>query len=99
MATRRTRDMVSFNWHGFLPERVPRLGPTFVELLVAFEPEVIALTTDLFIARQNSLPSDRRQAMRIVSPSRPPEVTLRFRQSRVYAHHGLDTVVLRRKGD
>jgi hypothetical protein len=27
MATRRTRDMASFIWHGFLPERVPSLGP------------------------------------------------------------------------
>ena len=99
MATRRTRDMVSFNWHGFLPERVPRLGPTFVELLVAFEPEEIARTTDLFIARQNSLPSGRRQAMRIVPPSQHPEVTRRFEQGRVYSPQGFEAVVLRPKGD
>ena len=99
MATRRTRDMVSFNWHGFLPERVPSLGPTLVEPLVTFEPEEIALTTDLFIARQNSLPSDRRQAIRIVPPSHPPEVTLRFEQGRVYSPQGFEAVVLRPKGD
>ena len=45
MATRRTRDMASFSWHGFLPERVPSLGPTFVELVVAFEPEEVSLTS------------------------------------------------------
>lgn len=26
LATRRTHDMTSFNWHGFLPERVSTLG-------------------------------------------------------------------------
>ncbi len=56
MATRRTRDMASFNWHGFLPERVPSLGSTFVELHVAFEPEEISLTHDLFLAWEDSLP-------------------------------------------
>src|SRR5437879_12164247 len=65
LATRRTRDMASFLWHGFLPERVSSLGPSFVELLVAFEPEEVALTSDLFVAWQESLPSDRRQTMRI----------------------------------
>src|SRR5712692_3025749 len=65
MATRRTRDVASFSWHGFLPERVPSLGPTIVELVVAFEPEEVALTSDLFLAWQESLPSDRRQTMRI----------------------------------
>src|SRR5690349_24963173 len=68
MATRRTRDMASFQWHGFLPERVPSSGPTFVELLVGFEPEEVALTNELFVAWQESLPSDRRQTMRIVPP-------------------------------
>src|SRR5260370_23225026 len=61
MATRRTRNMGSFSWHGFLPERVPSLGPTFVELVVAFEPEEVALTSELFVAWHDSLPSDRRQ--------------------------------------
>jgi len=82
MATRRTRDMASFSWHGFLPERVPSLGPTFVELVVAFEPEEIALTSKLFLAWEASLPPERRQTMRIVPPSQYTEVTLQFEPGR-----------------
>lgn len=92
LATRRTRAMASFNWHGFLPERVPSLGPTFVELLVTFEPEEVALTSDLFAAWQESLPSDRRQTMRIVPPSRHTEVILRFEQGRVTSPQGFEAV-------
>ncbi len=92
MATRRTRELASFRWHGFLPERVSSLGPTFVELVIAFEPEEIALTNELFFAWQDSLPSDRRQMMRIVPPSEHPEVTLRFEQGCVKSPQGLEAV-------
>src|SRR5438552_7059749 len=88
MATRRTREMASFSWHGFLPERVPSLGRTFIELVVAFEPEEIALTTELFNAWHESLPPERRQTMRIVPPSQYAEVTLRFEQGRPYSPQG-----------
>jgi hypothetical protein len=88
MATRRTRDMASFNWHGFLPERVPSLGPTFVELLVAFEPEEVTLTNELFGEWQESLSSDLRQTMRIVPPSQHAEVTLRHEQGRLHSPQG-----------
>lgn len=92
MATRRTRDMSSFNWHGFLPERVPSLGPTFVELEVAFEPEEVALTSQLFRAWQESLPSDRRQLMKLVPPSEYTEVKLRFEEGRVDSPQGFEAV-------
>lgn len=92
MATRRTRDMASFNWHGFLPERVPSLGPTFVELIVAFEPEEVLLTYDLFLAWQDTLPSERRQTMKLVPPSKRTEVTLRFEQGRVSSPDGFEAV-------
>ena len=92
MATRRTRVMGSFSWHGFLPERVPSLGPTFVELLVAFEPEEVTLTNDLFVAWQESLSSDRRQTMKIVPPSRHTEVILRFEQGRVSSPQGFEAL-------
>ena len=84
--------MGSFNWHGFLPERVSCLGPTFVELLVAFEPEEVALTHDLFDAWQESLSSDRRQTMKIVPPSQHTEVILRFEQGRVNSPQGFEAV-------
>jgi hypothetical protein len=56
-------------------------------------------TTDLFIAWQNSFPSDRRRAMRIVPPAQHPEVTRRFEQGRVYSPQGFEAVALRPKGD
>jgi predicted ATPase len=92
MATRRTRDVSSFNWHGFLPERIPSLGPTFVELEVAFEPEEVALTSQLFMAWQESLPSDRRQLMKLVPPSEHTEVKLRFEEGRVDSPQGFEAV-------
>jgi hypothetical protein len=92
MATRRTRDMGSFAWHGFLPERVPSLGPTFVELSVAFEPEEVRLTSELFREWEKSLPADRRQTMRIVPPSERTEVTLRLEHGRVISPQGFDAV-------
>jgi hypothetical protein len=92
MATRRTRAIGTFNWHGFLPERVPSLGPTFVELLVSFEPEEVTLTSDLFDAWHESLSSERRQTSRIVPPSQHTEVTLRFEQGRVGSPQGFEAV-------
>jgi hypothetical protein len=92
MATRRTRDMASFNWHGFLPERVPSLGPTCVELKVVFEEEEVTLTSELFEAWQESLPSERRQLKRIVPPSQHTEVELRFDKGRVTSPQGFEAV-------
>ncbi len=90
IATRRTYDAASFNWHGFLPERIPSLGPTFVELQVVFEPEEVTLTSELFTAWQESLPPDRRQLMKIVPPSQHPEVTLQFERGRVTSSQGFE---------
>jgi energy-coupling factor transporter ATP-binding protein EcfA2 len=92
LATRRTPRMAYFNWHGFLPERVPSLGPTFVELSVALDAEEVALTSELFVAWQESLPSERRQTLRLVPPSQYPEVTLRFEQGRVNSPQGFEAV-------
>lgn len=92
LATRRTRDVASFNWHGFLPERVPSLGPTFVELLVAFHPEEVSVTSELFLAWQESLPPERRQTLRIVPPSQHIEVTLRLEGGRLTSPQGFEAV-------
>ena len=92
MATRRTRDLASFSWHGFLPGRVSNLGRTLVELEVTFEPEEVTLTDELFQAWQESLPSDRRQLMKIVPPSQHTEVKLRFEQGRVDSPQGFEAV-------
>jgi AAA domain, putative AbiEii toxin, Type IV TA system len=75
-----------------LPERVSSLGPTFVELLVAFEPEEVSLTSELFLAWQNSLPPERRETLKIVPPSQHNEVTLRFEDGRVSSPQGFEAV-------
>jgi hypothetical protein len=92
LATRRTRDMATFNWHGFIPERVPSLGPTFVELEVAFEPEELTLTRELFVAWQESRPSDSRMIMQFVPPSGHREVPLRFERGSVSSPYGPDAL-------
>src|SRR5215216_3470245 len=85
MATRRTRDMASFNWHGFLPERVPSLGRTLVELDVEFEPEEITLTSQLFKEWEESLAADRRQLLKIVPPAQHSHVKLRLEDGRLHS--------------
>jgi energy-coupling factor transporter ATP-binding protein EcfA2 len=92
MATRRTYDLASFNWHGFLPERVASLGPTYVELDVVFEPEEISLTSELFEAWQESLPSERKQLKKLVPPSEHSEVKLWFQTGRVSSPQGFEAV-------
>jgi energy-coupling factor transporter ATP-binding protein EcfA2 len=92
MATRRTPDMASFDWHGFLPERVPSLGPTRVELDVVFDPEEVAVTEELFEAWADSLPSERRQNMTLVPPSDHEEVNLHFEKGRVNSTQGFAAV-------
>lgn len=92
LATRRTRDVSSFNWHGFLPERIPSLGPTFVQLVVAFEREEIDLTTMLFDAWEGSLAPEKRYNWSIAEPSRHTEVTLRFEQGRIHSPQGAEAL-------
>jgi len=92
LATRRTRTLTSFNWHGFLPERLSSLGPTYIELVVAFDQEEMELTCQLFNAWYEALPPERKQLMSIVPPSGHAEVTLRFEQGRLSAQQGFEAV-------
>ena len=92
MATRRTREPQSFAWHGFLPERVPNLGPTRVELAVELHPEEIAITSTLFKEWEASLPSDRRQTMKLVPPASNPVVTLVYENGQVTSPLGFEAV-------
>jgi len=92
LATRRTQSLSSFNWHGFLPERMSSLGPTFIELVVAFDQEEIDLTTELFKAWYESISSDRRQEMKIVPPSDHDEITLNFEQGRLTSRQGFEAI-------
>lgn len=92
LATRRTREMKAFNWHGFLSERVSSLGPTLVELKIVFDAEEIAITQLLFNAWQDALAPERRQTLQIVAPSQFREVTLRFEKGRVSSPQGFSAV-------
>ena len=92
LATRRTRETASFLWHGFLPERVSSFGPTRVELDVVFEDEEVTLTSELFQIWHDSLPSERRQSMRLTPPSKHREVTVCFEGGRVTSPQGFEAV-------
>lgn len=93
LATRRTRDLTSFRWHGFLPERLPSLGPTFVELHIGFEDEEVSLTSQLFEEWQKSLAPERRQTSKLVPPSQHKEVVLRLENGRATSPQGFEAVV------
>jgi len=80
------------NWHGFLPERVSSLGSTFIELKIVFEPGEVVLTSELFEAWQDSLPSERRQFVKIVPPTEHLEVQLRFENGRLSSPQGFGAV-------
>ncbi len=92
MATRRTSDIASFHWHGFLPERLSTLGPTCIELDVLFEPEEVEVTSELFAAWEESLPAHLKEGMKIVPPSTFSEVTLRFEKGRLLSPQGFGAV-------
>jgi len=87
MATRRTYRMETFNWHGFLANRVHSLGKTLVELDITFEQEEISLTRALFEAWFESLPPEKRH-QNYATPSDLSEVTLRLENGRVTSPQG-----------
>jgi predicted ATPase len=92
LATRRTRGPQSFAWHGFLPERVSNLGPTRVELIIEFHPEEVAITSALFKEWEASLPSDKRQTMKLVPPADHLEVPLLYEKGQVSSPLGFEAV-------
>lgn len=93
LATRRTYDVASFRWHGFLPERLDTLGPTFVELRIAFDEEEIALTSRLFEVWKSSRPPEVLQSQRWAPPSTFREVVLRFEKGRLSSPQGFEAVL------
>lgn len=58
LATRRTKAVASFDWPGFVPERLGSMGETYVELRVEFDDEELAQTTELFWLWQQSDPPE-----------------------------------------
>lgn len=92
LATRRTRHPTDFRWHGFLPERVGSLGPTFVELVVGLEQEEVAVTRELFKQWYEAQSSDWRQTHRVVEPADHQEVRLVYEGGRISSPQGLAAV-------
>ena len=91
LATRRTYDTASFNWHGFLPERVSSLGTTLVELDIMFDSDEISTTSKLFNTWVDSLPPERRDG-NYVPPSERSEVQLRFESGKLSSPQGFEAV-------
>jgi energy-coupling factor transporter ATP-binding protein EcfA2 len=76
LATRRTRRSEELRWHGFLAERLGSLGPTRVELEVAFDHAEIEQTTALFEEWRRSRPPEWIQPRSVVPPAALASVTL-----------------------
>ncbi|MEW6359267.1 MAG: AAA family ATPase [Planctomycetota bacterium] len=47
LATRRTKSPEDFLWHGFMPERVSSLGPTYIELEITMDQAEICAVRDV----------------------------------------------------
>jgi hypothetical protein len=92
LATRRTPNASSFNWHGFIPERVGSLGRTRVELDVILDAEEVTLTSQLYEEWVQQLPAEFLQTHRIVAPSKHTEITLIYEAGRVSAKQGFAAV-------
>jgi predicted ATPase len=88
LATRRTRDPASFDWHGFLPERMASLGRSRIEIEVLLDEEEVTLTSELYQAWYDQLSSDWRQTRRIIEPSQRQQVTLVWDNGRLFSPHG-----------
>jgi energy-coupling factor transporter ATP-binding protein EcfA2 len=87
-ATRRTRSPFEFRWHGFLPERVDSLGPTFVKLTVEFDAVENTTTQTLFQHWLDAQPTEWRQTHRVEPPSNLRQVELVYEGGRVYSPQG-----------
>ena len=92
LATRRTRSISEFDWHGFLSERIASRGSTRVELTVCFSKGEIELTRELFRKWYDSLSADWRESHKIVEPSDHRQVTLVYEQNRLLAKEGYPAV-------
>ncbi len=92
MATRRTRSISDFQWHGFLPERMSSLGPTYIELVLSFDEEEIALTKSLYDAWEASLPTEKRQTKKLVPPATHKTVTIRYEKGTLRSPQGFEAL-------
>lgn len=92
LATRRTRYIDEFDWHGFLPERIASRGPSRIELQVSLSNDEVSLTQELFEKWYNSLSADWRGSHNVVEPSDQTEITLVYEQNRLSSPQGFAAV-------
>jgi energy-coupling factor transporter ATP-binding protein EcfA2 len=86
LATRRTRRPEELRWHGFLAERLSTLGPTRVEIEVAFEAGEIEATRIIHGIWQATAPARGSQGS--VAPSQLPSVHVVFEGGQVTCPEG-----------
>lgn len=92
LATRSVFSISSFRWHGFLSERLSSLGPSLVELDIAFDQDEVDITSQLFEEWREYLPSERKQLMRPTPPSQNLEVTLRLEDGKLTSPQGMGAI-------
>lgn len=78
LATRKTRSADTFNWHGFLAERVSTLGSTRVNLTITFDDEELREVAWLYERWRDSRPPEWSEQRNLVSPGLHTEVTLMY---------------------
>ena len=83
LATRRTRFLNEFNWHGYIPERISSQGPTRIELKVSLDEEEVALTQRLFQEWCDLQNVEWLQSHKIVKPSNHGDITLIFENGKL----------------
>lgn len=88
LATRRTRRIEDFRWHGFIPERLSTLGKTRVELVVEFEDDEVRATHEIFDEWQRTAKSNPASRQPFTSPDSLKTVTLVFESGRVDCAEG-----------
>ena len=88
LATRRTRFVDEFDWHGFLAERIASRGRTRVELKIGLSENEVELTQQLFRKWYDSLSADWRESHQIVEPSDHRQVTLVYEQNQLSSPDG-----------
>jgi predicted ATPase len=93
LATRRTRFLNEFNWHGYIPERISSQGPTRIELKISLDEEEVTLTQLLFQEWYDSQTVEWVQSHHIVRPSNHSDITLIFENGKLTSDRGFEGLV------
>lgn len=78
LATRQTKDLASFRWSGFRPERIGSLGPTQIELDLRFSAEETKFAEVVGSAWKQLYGPDTRSRSILVQTGEAGAITLRY---------------------